>query len=340
MKRIHLVCTFILLIMFSTLSCNLSRITLAQPATETPIPLTPTAEVAPLLSTLELGSPENPLILALPPSANSSEQITAAREIASQLTKRTGYTVVTIVPDSYTGLVDAIEKGNAHIVLLDPYAYALAYKKDLVRAAYAILKEGDDKYGAQFIATRKGGFESYFNPLIEKNTADANIALAQFNDKKPCWSDETSASGYVIPLGFLNKNQVSTRPAAFLEGHPTVVRSLYVGGICDFGATYIDARKFPSLEDAYPDLMEQVIVVWRIPEIIPYGVFAFSTNMPQSMRDLFANTIPAIMQTDAGGAAFKNAYAIEEMQSVNDAFYNDFREYVDQSGVDLSTLVK
>jgi hypothetical protein len=28
------------------------------------------------------------------------------------------------------------------------------------------------------------------------------------------------------------------------------------------------------------------------------------------------------------------------MQSVNDAFYNDFREYVDQSGVDLSTLVK
>jgi phosphonate transport system substrate-binding protein len=320
MKRIHLVCTFILLIMFSTLSCNLSRITLAQPATETPIPLTPTADVAPLLSTLELGSPENPLILALPPSANSSEQITAAREIASQLTKRTGYTVVTIVPDSYTSLVDAIEKGNAHIALLDPYAYALAYKKDLVRAAYAILKNKSDKYGAQFIATRKGGFE--------------------FNDKKPCWSDETSASGYVIPLGFLNKNQVFTRPAAFLEGHPTVVRSLYVGGICDFGATYIDARKFPSLEDAYPDLMEQVIVVWRVPEIIPYGVFAFSTNMPQSMRDLFANTIPAIMQTDAGGAAFKNAYAIEEMQSVNDAFYNDFREYVDQSGVDLSTLVK
>ena len=72
-----------------------------------------------------------------------------------------------------------------------------------------------------------------------------------------------------------------TKPAAFVEGHPTVVRSLYASGICDFGATYIDARKFPSLEDEFPDLVEQVIVVWQIPPIIPYEVLAFSTKMPQ-----------------------------------------------------------
>ena len=74
---------------------------------------------------------------------------------------------------------------------------------------------------------------------------DAAVALAQFADKKPCWSDETSASGYVIPLGYLNANQIVTKPAAFVQGHPTVVRSLYATGICDFGATYVDARKFP-----------------------------------------------------------------------------------------------
>ena len=340
MKSTRPVSVFFLLTLFFALGCNLPRITLTQLATETPLPLPPTAEAAPLLSTVELGLVENPLILALPPSANSPEQISAAQLIATQLTERTGYAVVTIVPNSYTELVDALEKGNAHIVLLDPYAYALAYKKDLVRAAYAVLEESDDKYGAQFIATRKGGFESYFDPVTEENTADAKTALTQFADKKPCWSDETSPSGFVIPLGFLNQNQVAIRSAAFVEGHPTVVRSLYAGGICDFGATYIDARKFPSLEDTFPDLMEQIIVVWRVPEIIPYNVFAFSTNMPEPMRDLFANTIPAIMQTDAGGAAFKNAYNIEELQSVNDAFYNDFLEYVDESGVDLFTLVK
>jgi len=332
-----------LLIIFSLfilLSCNVPLITLTQPATETPTSFTPTAEDAPLLSTVELGLVENPLILALPPSANSPKQISAAHWIASQLTERTGYAVVTIVPDSYTDLVNDLEKGNAHIVMLDPYAYALAYKKDLVRAAYAVLQEGKDTYGAEFIATRKGGFKSYYDQITGENTADARIALAQFTNKKPCWSDETSPSGYVIPLGFLNKNEITTPSPAFVEGHPTVVRSLYAGGICDFGATYIDARKFPSLEDTYPDLMEQVIVIWHIPEIIPYNIIAFSTNMPQSMRDLFTNTIPAIMQTDAGGTAFKDAYDIMEIQPVNDAFYNDFREYIDDSGIELSSLVK
>ena len=311
------------------------------PATLTPTPdVTPTDTAPSPLATAELGLAENPLILALPPSANSPEQIEAAKLIASQFTARTGYTVVTVIPDSYTALVEALEKGNAHIVLLDAFAYELAYQKGLVKATYGVLKDGEATYGAQFLATRKGGFQSYYDPVAEENTAEAIIALTQFADKKPCWSDETSASGYVIPLGFLNESQIVTKPAAFVEGQPTVVRSLYASGICDFGATYIDARKFPSLEDEYPDLIEQVIVVWRIPNIIPYEILAFSTNMPQEMRDLFSNNIAAIMQTDNGRAAFKNAYGIEELQVVNDGFYEEFHIYVDESGIELSTLVK
>jgi ABC-type phosphate/phosphonate transport system substrate-binding protein len=125
-----------------------------------------------------------------------------------------------------------------------------------------------------------------------------------------------------------------------VEGHPTVVRSLYASGICDFGATYIDARKFPSLEDEFPDLIEQVIVVWQIPAIIPHNVLAFSTRMPQGMHDLFTSLVLPIMQTDSGRQAFKVAYDIEEVLPVNDGYYEEFRIYVDESGVDLSTLVK
>lgn len=300
-------------------------------ATETPLPALPTPQ---------LGLAENPLILALPPSATTPEQLAAAKEIASQFTQRTGYTVVTIVPDSYTALIDALEQGNAHIALLDPYAYELAYRQELVHAAFAVLNDGEGTYGAQFLATRKGGFESFFDPLIEKNTADAKTALAQFTDKKPCWSDETSASGYVIPLGYLNENQIVTKSPAFVEGHPTVVRSLYASGICDFGASYIDARKFPSLEDEFPDLMEQVIIVWQIPAIIPYDVLAFSTKMPGDMYNLFTSLVLPIMQTDAGREAFKVAYDIEEIQPVNDGYYEEFRIYVDESGIDLASLIE
>jgi phosphonate transport system substrate-binding protein len=290
---------------------------------------------------VELGRAENPLILALPPSANAKEQIDAAKVIASQFTERTGYTVVTVAPDSYTAVVDALGKGNAHIVLLDPYAYELAYQRGLVRAAYAVLKEEEGKYGAQFLASRREGFTSYFDEGTDENlTDDPAIALEQFTEKKPCWSDETSPSGYVIPLGYLNASQIVTKPAAFVEGHPTVVRSIYASGICDFGATYIDARKFPSLEDEFPDLIEQVIVVWQIPAIIPYDVLAFSTSMPESMRTLFAGLVPAILQTEAGKAAFQTAYGVQELEAVNDGYYEEFRTYVGESGVDLTTLVK
>ena len=302
------------------------------PVTETSLPPVPIAE---------LGLAENPLILALPPAANTQEQIDSAKQIAAQITERTGYTVVTIVPDSYTALVESLANNNAHIVLLEPYSYELAYRQDLVRASYAVLRDGVGKYGAQFIAARGAGFESYFNPLNETNIiSDARIAITQLANKKPCWSDETSASGYIIPLGYLNMYQLNTRPAAFVGGHPTVVRSLYATGICDFGATYVDARKFPSLEDEHPDLVEQVIVIWRIPDIIPYEVLAFSTNMPQEMRDQIATIIPAILQTEAGKAAFKTAYDIDEIEPVNDGYYEEFRIYLDESRVDLTTLVR
>jgi phosphonate transport system substrate-binding protein len=327
-------------------NCNLPRISLAQPTstgTASPvatIAITPTDTAPPPFATAELGLAENPLILALPPTANSQEQIDAAKVIASQFTERTGYAVVTVIPESYSALMDALEMGNAHIVVLDPLAYELAYQKSLVQASYAVLREGEGTYGAQFLASRKGGFTSYFDEGTDENLDEAPVALAQFADKKPCWSDETSPSGYIVPLGYLKQNYINTKPAAFVEGHPTVVRSLYASGICDFGATYIDARKFPSLEDEFPDLVEQVIVVWRIPPIIPYEVLAFSTKMPQGMRDLFASFIPAIMQTEAGKAAFKTVYDIEEMEAVNDGYYEEFHLYVTASGLDLTTIVK
>jgi ABC-type phosphate/phosphonate transport system substrate-binding protein len=345
-RKILLIITSLSILALFLANCNLPQISTAQ-ATSTntanptaPIGTTPTDTAPAPFATAELGLAENPLILVLPPTANSQEKIDAANVIASRFTERTGYAVVTVVPESYAALMDALERGNAHIVVLDPLAYELAYQRGLVQASYAVLREGEGKYGAQFLASRRGGFTSHFDEGTGENLDEAAVALTQFAGKKPCWSDGTSPSGYVIPLGYLNQNQIVTKPAAFVEGHATVVRSLYASGICDFGATYIDARKFPSLEDEFPDLVEQVIVVWRIPPIIPYEVLAFSTKLPPDMRERFVNSVPAIMQTEAGKAAFQTAFEIEELEAVNDGYYQEFHTYVTASGLDLSTLLK
>jgi len=331
-----------ILVLLMVSGCYIPSGVVATPTiTFTPlVAVTPTETAFPTQPPPELGLLENPLILSLPPGSNSQEQIDAAKVIAELFTQRTGYVVVTVVPDSTSALMQALENGNIHIALLDPLSYELAYQEGFASAAYTILQDGEAAYGAQFIAARKDGYKSYFDELSKTNLGEASEALAQFEDKKPCWSDEISPSGYIIPLGFLNQNQVATRPAAFVQGHPTVVRSIYLGGICDFGATYVDARKFPSLEDQYPDLIEQVLVIWRMPDIIPYAVLAFSTKMPQNMRDLFSVTIPAILQTTTGKEAFKMAYDIDDMLPVTDTYFDEFHKYMQASQVELSELIK
>lgn len=329
------------LVAWFVLGCNLPRLNVTPP-TPTPVPLTPTEPIPPSASspTVELGRVENPIILALPPSADE-EAVKAANFIAAQFTERTGYAVVTVIPDSEAALVEAFAHGNAHIALFKPYAYLLSHKQGFAKAAFALVQDGETLYGSQFLAQRNAKLTLYFNALSQTNTTDeAGAALAQLNGTKPCWTDKTSASGYVVPLGYLNANEVTTQPAAFVEGHPTVVRSLYAGGICDFGATYVDARKFPSLEDQFPDLLERVKVIWRIPEIIPYEVLAFSSNMPAPMRDLFASIVSVLMQIDQGRAALETVYGIKELLPVNDAYYDEFRRYVEASGLELENLIK
>ncbi|HET7144832.1 MAG TPA: PhnD/SsuA/transferrin family substrate-binding protein, partial [Anaerolineales bacterium] len=230
--------------------------------------------------------------------------------------------------------------GNAQIASLSPFAYLLARENATVSAILAGARDGKTTYGAQFIANREGGFVSYFNSERDENTVEAVEALKQFQDKKPCWSDNNSPSGYVVPLGLLNQTQVRIRSGAFLEGQPNVVRAVYVDDICDFGASFIDARKSPALEADYPDVMERVIVIWRIPAIIPYENISLSNTLPIEMRRVLQRAFIDLMLTPEGKSAIQTVYGIDELQIVEDAAYADFANHVHASGLDLADLIE
>ena len=311
-----------------------------QPATPTPVPsatLPPTAYVP----ASELGTPKNPLILALPPSATSStEAQNAGRTLVGLLERNTGYAIVPVIPPSEPDLVAGFGNGNAQIGVLSPYAYLLASEAGSAEAAFAREHNGALFYGAQFIARIDTGFKSYYDPEKNGNLAEPDIALAQFQDKKPCWTDNRSASGYVVPLGYLKQVHVQTREPAFLAGHTAVVRAIDIAGICDFGATYIDARTYPGLQDQYPDLLKKVDVIWRIPQIIPYETLVFVKGMDEGMRRNLTRAFVDLMTTPDGKSAMQILYGFEAMQVVQDSQYDDFRKAVTASGVDLNALIK
>ncbi len=325
------------LLLLGLLGCGLLPTPQPTPMPTVVATLTPTAPAP----DAALGSAKNPLILALAPSARpTTNVISAGNVLKSQLEKSTGYKIIVAAPSSETELVKAFANGNTHIGVLSPFGYLMANNAGDADAAFARQREEAIFYGAQFIVQSEAGFTSYFDSVKHENSADASVALAQFNDKKPCWTDPLSPSGYVVPFGFLSQAGVETRKPAFVSGHPTVVRAVYAQGICDFGATYIDARTYPGLEDEFPDVLKKVVVVWRIPDIIPYETLVFVHGMTVDMRRSLERAFVDAVSTPSGKSAMQVLYGFDAMQIVQDGQYNEFRKAVKASGMTLNNLVK
>lgn len=289
----------------------------------------------------QLGTAQNPLVLALPPSAQPQPAILQAGQVlTSLLEKETPYRFVAVISPSETELINAFGNGNAHLGVLSPFGYLLASDQGYAEAAFAREQEGAIFYGAELISRSDAGYTVYYDPIQAKNLAEAPVALAQFKDKKPCWADALSPSGYVVPLGSLGEAGVATRQPAFLASHPSVVRALYAGGICDFGATYVDARAYPGLEDELPNVMKKILVVWAVPPIIPYETLVYANGMAEDMRRALSRAFIDLMSGADGQSAMQTLYGFGSMQVVQDSQYADFREAVKASGLALSGLIK
>ena len=210
------------------------------------------------------------------------------------LSAETGLTIQAVVPTNYKAMIEAMCSGNAQVGWLPPFAYLVAHQSDAGGApcadvAFVTLRNGLDHYATQFIAR------------ADAYTAGTDLsALQQFADKKPCWTDPFSASGYVIPASLLGQEGVKTRTAAFVQGHPTVVRAVYAGGICDFGATFVDARTNSAIQTDLPDVNDKVVVVYQTDNIIPNDTVGFAFDVPADLRATLSDAIAKISKTEAG----------------------------------------
>jgi phosphonate transport system substrate-binding protein len=309
----------------------------AVPPTEAPPPTTapePTATSAP-----ELGTADNPIIVAFEPSATSQEITAGGQELLDLLSKETGLTFKGVIPTSYAALTEAMGSGNAQIGWMATFAYILAHQKGFADVALITNRFGSDHYGAQFIARADAGF----TPAANTPATEADIStLLQFKDKRPCYTDPQSTSGYVIPLIFLKKAGLNTdtdlKPPVFAQGHTQVVRAVYAGGICDFGATFVDART--SVTSDLPDVMDKVVVVYQTPALIPNDNMSYAPDFPQDLRDQVTAAMLTISETEDGKKALKDLYQIDALVKTDDTVYDEFRSYLEASGVDLSQYVK
>ena len=290
-----------------------------------------------------LGTDANPIVMALIPSSER-EISESAKDVAAQLSNLTGLAIVPFAPATYIEVVEALGAGRVHIAWLPPFPYLLAHEKSHADAALATTVFGKDLSAAQFLVNQQmvenRTFTVYFDPATGANLAEAAAALGQFAGKKPCWTDPYSPTGYVVPLGILNENGIQTKTGAFVQGHATVVKSLYADpeGTCQFGATLADGQIF--IASGYEDAAERVVIVWETEAIVPFDGVAYAASLPDEMRLSVTSALVVMIQTEEGNAALRDTYQIDGLELADDTFYDALRRLLEQSGLALSELVR
>lgn len=307
----------------------------------------PTEVVAPATAApVAWGTADNPIIMAMAPSATSETLTVGGAAIAAKLKELTGYEFEVTIPTSYAALVEAMGSGNAHVGWLPPLAYLLASQKGYADVVASTLRRGSDTYGFQVIAHADAGFTPYFDVATNAVTGDAATALKQLSGKNWCATDPLSASGYVLPGGLMKDAGVSPKKTAFLTGHPQIVVALYSyvkdgkANICDFGTTYIDARTDASLA-AITDVTDKIVVVWRSDSFIPNDNVSVASGMPADVKAKIVEALLTLGSSPDGVEILKNAgYQVDGLKAVDDTFYDSLRVYLEASGLDITSLVK
>ena len=89
-----------------------------------------------------------------------------------------------------------------------------------------------------------------------------------------------------------------------------------------------------------PDVMDKVVVIYQTKALIPNDNMSYAPDMPQNLRDQITAAMLKIAGTEAGKKALKDLYQIDSLVQTDDTVYDEFRSYLQASGVDLSQYVK
>lgn len=273
-----------------------------------------------------------------------SDATAAARELGVRLTVQTGFAIQSRVFPSYPELVQALRGGEVHAAWLPPLTYLYTNAQKVADVALLTNHFGTYYYGTQFFANVESGYTAYYDPVSNTNTGDAQTALAQLAGTTPCWVDTDSVSGYILPAGILSEIGVEVNTGVIARTSTSVIRILYITGVCDFGATFSvtgDPRTASAVLDDLPDARERVYVIWRSDAVIPNLNLSFLPNLPDEVRQIVTGTLIDLVKSEEGKTLLTraNQYDIEDLRSVDDSVYDPIRGAVQRSNTNLNDVI-
>jgi len=270
-----------------------------------------------------IGTEDNPIVWVLVPSQDTEAVLAGADEIAQFVEDETGLIVEPLVTTDYTGAVEALCNGEAHMGALNTFNYVLASARGCADVAIASSRFGSTFYSGQVITRFDSGITS----------------IADLAGKTFCRPDPTSTSGWVIPSIAMQANGINpeTDLAEIVDagGHDGVVLAVYEGQ-CDAGSTFVDARS--NVEETYADVMDVVVVVEESAPI-PNDNISFHPDVDPAVREAIVNAFLKLTETEEGLAILNSVYSWSGMEVVGDDFYDGFRQQLEAAGMTIEDLI-
>jgi phosphonate transport system substrate-binding protein len=295
------------------------------------------------------------LVIGFVPSSEAGQLVEDIQPLADYLTDQLGITVTGIVSNDYTGLVTAMETGQAHIGALPPYGMLQAVDRAGAEIILQSERFGSGTYHTQFFTNNPDKYCTVSPP--EENTRvidDEEVTFlncngtARENEETPegpigiealanieagttvSFVEQTSASGFIFPAvsfvaaGFDPEADINP---IFAGTHDASVIAV-CNGDAEVGVSFDDARTI-AVSDC--DIASEVVVFAYGPEIPNDGI-AVAGSLPDDLKEQIKQALIDYAETEEGAATLESIYQITAFTEPNLESLEIVRQAVDELG--------
>lgn len=295
------------------------------------------------------------LVIGFVPSSEAGQLVEDIEPLAEYLTDALGIPVTGVVSNDYTGLVTAMETGQAHIGALPPYGLLQAIDRASAEVLLQSERNGSGTYHTQFFTNNPDKYctdEPVENTRVnsdgeeltflncngtareDTDSPEGPVGLEALVDLAPgtviSFVEQTSASGYIFPATVLLGEGIDPETdiePLFAGSHDASVIAVCEGQ-AEIGVSFDDARTTTTSEC---DIANEVVVFAYGGEIPNDGV-AVAGDLPDDLKTDIKDALMAYAETEEGAAVLDSIYEITAFTDPNLEALDLVRQAVDELG--------
>lgn len=277
-------------------------------------------------ATQALGTPENPIKMAMVPSLDTKKLMASGEKLSELLKEETGLTFSVSVPTSYAAVVSAMGAEKVDVGWLSPIPYVIAHDQYDVEVILRTVRNNSDKYWSFIIARTDTGISK----------------LSDLKGKKFAYGDPVSTSGAIYPKHLLQTSGYDPETffsnAIYAGAHDKVVMAVYnkqVDAGAIYGGVVSDARE--KVVETIPDVMKKTKVIAKTIEI-PNDTVSVRKGLPKDLVKKITDGLVNVAKSDEGRIAVMSLYGIDGFVSAKDSDYDSVREVAEAQNIKLEEI--